>query len=72
MKLSPTKSEEDPSEEHWNNQSMLQQHQQQQQHRRNSQENANHKYRSGKIKFFFRKGNIRIKICLSQLGIHLH
>ncbi len=65
MKMSPTKSEEDPNEDHWNNQSMLQQQQQQsmlqqhqqqqqsmlqhqqQQHRRNSQENANHKYRSG-------------------------
>ena len=60
MKMSPTKSEEDPSEDHWNNQSMLQQQQQQlqqqqqqqlqqQQLRRNSQENANYKYRTGKV-----------------------
>ena len=59
MKMSPTKSDEESSEDHWNNQSMQQQQQQQQyqqqqqqQHqRRISQENANHhnKYRSGKI-----------------------
>jgi hypothetical protein len=58
MKMSPTKSEEDSSEDHWNSPTMQQQHQQHyqhqqyqqqqqqqqqpQHHRRDSQENANH------------------------------
>ena len=65
MKMSPTKSEEDSSEDHWNSPTMQQQHQQHyqyqqyqqqqqqpQHHRRDSQENANHnRYRSGKTSF---------------------